>query len=395
MARRSKEPNSITARLRAVELSQWEQTAQIVRRIGIEVSWAKIADIMISGEGVESSDYDGGALPGDPGTLGWKIDGDGNAVFNSVVVRGTIFATAGEIGNLTVVNSLEMVSGGIFRTGAIGTERFEFTFADRNRLNMYSGDGDETYQGRIVFDLIAGSTSARDILRYDWHAGSLNQSNPDARVRLHSVSRNDSTDDAFISWATRNAGESSPGEAKKWQKQQLTLPDGSATAPSILYGFQTNKGPYSEGGNILNWAIGGNQRMRLSSSEFSFMSTTGTPLLRINVAGSAASPTFKFVGDPTGLYRFAAGALGFSSAGVAVWSMFKTGDSSRLRAGTATNDYIEFDSSLSQWQLFINGAQELTLGATGFIVPNIYASTKPSVSANVYVDSDGRLWRVI
>ena len=47
------------------------------------------------GEYIESTGYD-------PGVFGWHIDGDGDAEFNNVVVRGTIYATAGLIGGAII-----------------------------------------------------------------------------------------------------------------------------------------------------------------------------------------------------------------------------------------------------------------------------------------------------
>jgi hypothetical protein len=46
-------------------------------------------------EYIESTGYD-------PGVYGWRIDGDGDAFFNNVEVRGTIYATAGLIGGLVI-----------------------------------------------------------------------------------------------------------------------------------------------------------------------------------------------------------------------------------------------------------------------------------------------------
>lgn len=46
-------------------------------------------------EHIESTGYD-------PGVYGWMIEGDGDAEFNNVVVRGTIYATAGLIGGAVI-----------------------------------------------------------------------------------------------------------------------------------------------------------------------------------------------------------------------------------------------------------------------------------------------------
>ena len=46
--------------------------------------------------------------------------------------------------------------------------------------------------------------------------------------------------------------------------------------------------------------------------------------------------------------------------------------------------------SLQQFKVGINGVAEMTLGVTGFLVPNVFSSTTTS-GANTVVQSDGRL----
>lgn len=46
------------------------------------------------------------------GTAGWQILGNGDAEFNDVTVRGTIFATTGELGDLDITGTLDIGSGG-------------------------------------------------------------------------------------------------------------------------------------------------------------------------------------------------------------------------------------------------------------------------------------------
>lgn len=61
-----------------------------------------------------------------PGAVGFNIDGQtGSAEFNNVLVRGTIYATAGEIGGWTI-NATTIVGGGLTlnSTGSIGTTSF-------------------------------------------------------------------------------------------------------------------------------------------------------------------------------------------------------------------------------------------------------------------------------
>jgi hypothetical protein len=79
--------------------------------IDISAEQVKINDIIFTesvmgGEGRIASD------PYTPGSAGWKIDGDGSAEFNDVVVRGTIEADAGYLGDLDVDGTLTMGATG-------------------------------------------------------------------------------------------------------------------------------------------------------------------------------------------------------------------------------------------------------------------------------------------
>jgi hypothetical protein len=62
------------------------------------------ATMIVGAEGmIRSSNYVAGSA-------GWMIDGDGNAEFNNVTIRGTIYATAGEItGTLTIATGGKIV----------------------------------------------------------------------------------------------------------------------------------------------------------------------------------------------------------------------------------------------------------------------------------------------
>lgn len=285
MARRSKMFNSIAERLRDVELRTWEQSAQIIRRIGIEVSWAKIAGVMISGEGVESSNFV-------TGVSGWQIDGDGNAEFNNVTVRGDIVGnwdgadpanlatpdlTATEgfyldssvgssqwMGDIFVGGDIELIGSGALKTASSG-ERFEFSFTDRNRLFMYTGDTDETYVGSITFDIIGSGAAAT--MRTNYELGSLNIVGPDVVIQTTSVTRDDATDASFIV-ATRNAGDASANQFLVWTSGQLQVPDGSVTDPPYTFISQTNTGLFKPATSQLALTINGVQELLIGVGGF-------------------------------------------------------------------------------------------------------------------------------
>lgn len=52
------------------------------------------------------------------GTSGWRINGDGTAEFSGVIVRGTIFATAGQIGGITIAQQALRAGQTAYNAGA-------------------------------------------------------------------------------------------------------------------------------------------------------------------------------------------------------------------------------------------------------------------------------------
>lgn len=53
-----------------------------------------------------------------PGSWGWRINGDGTAEFSGVVVRGTVYATAGQIGGITIASNAVRAGQTAFDTGS-------------------------------------------------------------------------------------------------------------------------------------------------------------------------------------------------------------------------------------------------------------------------------------
>jgi len=84
--RRKPGANNIAERVRQLELDALEEHPTVIRRFGIETNWAKIANVMVTGESVESSDFVAG-------TSGWQIKGNGDTEFNTIIVRGDIISS--------------------------------------------------------------------------------------------------------------------------------------------------------------------------------------------------------------------------------------------------------------------------------------------------------------
>lgn len=78
----------------------------------VSLSAAKLTAGSVSvGEYIQSSDYV-------IGTQGWKIHGNGTAEFQTVIVRGTVYATSGTIGGITIASNAVRSGQTAWDTGA-------------------------------------------------------------------------------------------------------------------------------------------------------------------------------------------------------------------------------------------------------------------------------------
>lgn len=175
MARRSVRPDSIIDTLKIMEYQGWQNETQIIRRVGIEVSWARIANVMISSESVESGNFV-------TKTSGWKIDGAGNAEFNNVTVRGDIAS-----GNWNGADPANLVTRdttattGFYLDSSVGAAQFAGDVFIGGDLIQYGSSlftTGETDSTRIEFHTEAGDSSQIRI-NYYVDDGSLIQAHQD------------------------------------------------------------------------------------------------------------------------------------------------------------------------------------------------------------------------
>jgi hypothetical protein len=123
------------------------------------------------------------------------------------------------------------------------------------------------------------------------------------------------------------------------------------------------------------FGIDTSSRLRLGGDTIYF-SSAGTTTEYIQL--SDASNWFRIVQDGAETHRF------FSNGNIAISGTRIVFD---IIGG---NEWIDMNDSTQQFRIGINGVVEMTLGATGFLVPNIWNSTTTS-GANTVVQSDGRL----
>ena len=135
---------------------------------------------------------------------------------------------------------------------------------------------------------------------------------------------------------------------------QLTISDGSAGAPALAFGSDTDSGIYittatNDAGSTVA-AVGistdGTQRMTIGDDivDFSNLKLYTTDVLDVNEVrgdnGSDTDPSFTFTDDgDTGMYRYAANQLGFTVGGDSI-AYFKEGAGSGF-GGLVINDTSE------------------------------------------------------
>lgn len=87
-----------------------------------------------------------------PGTNGWRINGDGTAEFSGVVVRGAVYATAGQIGGITIASNAVRAGQTAYNTGS------GFHLGSDGRLSLGNSTGNRlTWDGTNI-SVVGGGT---------------------------------------------------------------------------------------------------------------------------------------------------------------------------------------------------------------------------------------------
>ncbi len=153
---------------------------------------AKIADLSVSkltagsiavGEYIQSTSYVAGSQ-------GWRINGNGSAEFSGVVVRGTVYASAGQIGGITIDSSsirsgqtsfnagqgFYLGANGTFSVGNSGGNRLTW---DGTNLNVVGGG---TFSGAL--DAASGSCAGNISAATGTFTGGLNVASAASGARM-------------------------------------------------------------------------------------------------------------------------------------------------------------------------------------------------------------------
>lgn len=282
-------------------------------------------------------------------TSGWSIEGDGDAEFNNVTVRGTIYATAGEIGGLTITGALTLGTGGVFRTATSG-QRLEIARTNFDRISFYTGNVNETSPATIV----SGSTgiaiwaptlsSGNGLLTLlGGGAGSGINITPAQTMEFGTTGNatapaiaRQADSDTGIFWIDPNILAFSVGgtERVRFTTTQVFIPSGTAAAPAMAFWSDNGTGVYSVGASRLGFAIGGVHVAEFNAGKFrTAILNSGSPEMNMgSLSPSASQPSYGFQGDSdTGYYWVSDGISAISGNGQI--SMVFDAPNSDIRAG--------------------------------------------------------------
>jgi hypothetical protein len=141
--------------------------------------------------------------------------------------------------------------------------------------------------------------------------------------------------------------------------QQVLSEVGSESVPSISSAVDPTTGIYQGSAATISFSISGTRMLLLTSVSLSGL-ITGTPGLKLDAAGTAASPAYGFVGNPgIGMYRSATDELSFATLATPILTLTSAGADFTVPAiwspGDNDDGYIAGIATA--------GRQRLTLGA--------------------------------
>jgi hypothetical protein len=189
----------------------------------------------------------------------------------------------------------------------------------------------------------------------------------------------------------------------------LLAASGTAALPSYSFSAQTNMGLYLAALNDMRLTAGGDRLQIVSGSGMPVRVLTGQ--LGID-NGTAVAPAIAYVSDPgTGMFRVAAGMIGFSLAGTTYFDLHSTRANFTTRIltvnGTAASPSYSFADDSGNGMFFIgsdnlgfstNGVLALQIDGSGRLFPanRIYApdGTVPTPAYSFVAEASSGLMRV-
>lgn len=188
------------------------------------------------------------------GSSGWQFDGAGNLEANDATFRGTIFATAGEIGNLTIAGILTLGAGGQFRTASSG-----------NHISISTGEGQESI---MFIPTNTGSGGFAGAIKVSQDVISLLSPYTTSVTNQASIIMDGSVaagPKILITGTVTVAGNilsSGPSNLRGFHAQA-----GSASTATHTFDGDTDTGSYSPGSNQYGITTGGTQRIQVDNNE--------------------------------------------------------------------------------------------------------------------------------
>lgn len=205
-----------------------------------------------------------------------------------------LFAEGGEIGNLDIVNTLTLQTGGSIRSAASG-QRIEITSEDTDRIRFFSGDNFEAVSA-VVRSAIPGTDGTTRQLGISLFAPATTGDTAAVAMQLLSESEDDSSLPPQI-LIQYGGGSSQTPEFKLGNGFKLMLDDGSESAPSLTFNNDVKSGMYRISSNFLGWATNGAVAMSLASDKILRMKGSGIKYEGTNGSGASNSIGLKW-GSP-------------------------------------------------------------------------------------------------
>lgn len=255
---------------------------------------------------LQSDNWNGTTVAAMDATQGWRIEKDtGDFGAENVVLRGTIFATTGELGDLDVVGDLTMQSGGVIQTAPS---------SDRHLLLRT----DASPNGSIIQWVVPGGTHApAGIYSVDADAGA------GVIEQVVWVGPELSSNPGKMGIAINENGpitvfaENTPTNPRLDVSTQIRVIDGSSTSHSITrLNSPNNEGIYFNTQGLV---------VEIAGALVGEFYDNGLRLASPASPNDPAFPSLTFDVDvDTGLYRAAANTLGLSAGGTGVVSITPT-----------------------------------------------------------------------